>query len=359
MSIHIATCIFNKLPQRPLKRLLKCCQQRAFDYILPRKKQCLFYAKDVTLIKIVSQLFHNIGGFLMSLITCPECAHEVSAVAAACPNCGHPFAPPIVQRKVVVTEAPEREDFPRWIFIPLGLLGVVLLFVLIAFMRNEDDGRNINVSVNTQRPAGSTLESERVSTSSIPPSSSTVVVPPSSSMSVPPMSTTTTTTTAPPVSQQTIPGAPGATIAAPAPDKGTVTLDAKIQTNSGSIQPVKAERFYLLDKDLESILSEANIEDETGQGLVNAYGLSVVYPSRYAETNKKAASAIAKHIVYRAQTDGSGKASMKDVKPNSYYLYGITKTGTGFAVWSSPVSINAGQNELNLSPARLTEISAQ
>ncbi len=292
----------------------------------------------------------------MSLITCPECAHEVSAVAAACPNCGHPFAPPVVQRKVVVTEAPERDDFPKWIFIPLGLLGVVLLFVLIAFMRNnndEADGRNINVSINTQRPAGGSLNS--AATTSIP-SESAAVVPPSSTMSVPPMSTTTTTT-APPVSSQTVPSVPGSTITAPAPDKGTVTLEAKIATGSGNVQPVKAERFYLLDKDLESILSEANIEDETGQGLVNAYGLAVVYPSRYADINKKAASAIAKHIVYRAQTDASGKASMKDVKPDSYYLYGITKTGTGFAVWSSPVSINAGQNELNLSPARLTEIS--
>lgn len=294
----------------------------------------------------------------MSLITCPECAHEVSATATACPNCGHPFAAPVVHRKVVVTEAPERDDFPKWIFIPLGLLGVVLLFVLIAFMRRDDtaDGRNINVSINTQRPAGGSLESERVTTSSIPSQSSTVVVPPTSTTSVPPMSGSTTMT-APPTSTQTIPGAPASTIAAPAPDKGTVTLDAKIQTSSGNVQPVRAERFYLLDKDLESILSEAGIEDETGQGLVNAYGLAVVYPSRYADTIKKVASAVAKHIVYKTQTDGSGKASMKDVKPNSYYLYGITKTGTGFAVWSSPVSINAGQNELNLSPARLTEIS--
>ncbi len=289
----------------------------------------------------------------MSLITCPECAHEVSAVAAACPNCGHPFAPPVVQRKVVVTETPERDDFPKWIFIPLGLLGVVLLFVLIAFMRNNDetaDGRNINVSVNTQRPAGGNLTADRTTTT-VAPESATVVVPPSSTMSVPPMSGTT----APPTSSQNVPSVPGSTITVP--DKGTVTLEAKIATNSGGVQPVRAERFYLLDKDLESILNEANIEDETGQGVINAYGLAVVYPSRYADINKKAASAIAKHIVYRAQTDGSGKASMKDVKPDNYYLYGITKTGTGFAVWSSPVSINAGQNELNLSPARLTEIS--
>ncbi|MDQ6785669.1 MAG: hypothetical protein M3033_02460, partial [Acidobacteriota bacterium] len=96
---------------------------------------------------------------------------------------------------------------------------------------------------------------------------------------------------------------------------------------------------------------------ETGQGLVNAYGMAVLYPDKYGDTNKRAASAIAKHIVYKTTTDASGKASMKDVTPNSYYFYGITKTKNGFAVWSSPVSINAGQNALNLSPARLTEIS--
>jgi len=289
----------------------------------------------------------------MSLITCPECAHEVSATAAACPNCGHPFAPPaVVHRKVVVAEAPERDDFPKWIFIPLGLLGVVLLFVLFAYMRSDDDTanqRNINISVNTQRPGGAPLSNSTIGGTE----SQTVVVPPSSTTVVPP-----TTTTLPPAasSQTTIPGAPGQTITAPA-DKGSVTLEAKIATSSGSIQPVRAERFYLLDKDLESILSEANIQDETGQGLVNAYGLSVVYPDKYGDINKKAASAIAKHIVYRTQTDASGKASMKDVKPDSYYFYGITKTRTGFAVWSSPVNIIAGQNALNLSPARLTEIS--
>ncbi len=294
----------------------------------------------------------------MSLITCPECAHEVSATAAACPNCGHMFAPPVVHRKVVVAEAaPERDDFPKWIFIPLGLLGALLLFVLFAYMRNDEnaDSRNINVSVNTQRPSGAPL-SNSSTTTSIPSESSTVVVPPSTTTVAPPMTSSAPQTIAPPL-PLTATSIPGSSVSAPAPDKGTVTLDAKITTSSGSIQPVRAERFYLLDKDLESILSEAGINDETGQGLTNAYGLSVLYPDKYGDTKQKALSAINKHIVYRTQTDASGKASMKDVKPDSYYLFGITKTKTGFAVWSSPVSINAGQNALNLSPARLTEIS--
>ncbi|MDQ6786428.1 MAG: zinc ribbon domain-containing protein, partial [Acidobacteriota bacterium] len=189
----------------------------------------------------------------MSLITCPECAHEVSATASACPNCGHPFAPPaVVHRRVVVAEAPERDDFPKWIFIPLGLLGIILLFVLFAYMRNNDDTanqRNINVSINTQRPGGAPLSNST--------SAQTVTVPPSTTTVAPPM-TTTALPPAPP-SQTTITSVPGQSVTAPAPDKGSVTLEAKISTNSGSIQPVRAEKFYLLDKDLESILSEANI----------------------------------------------------------------------------------------------------
>lgn len=293
----------------------------------------------------------------MSLVTCPECAHEVSAVAAACPNCGHPFAPPaVLHRKVVVAEAPDRDDFPKWIFIPLGLLGVVLLFVLFAYMRSGDDTanqRNINISVNTQRPGGAPLSNS--TTASVPAESQTVVVPPSTTTAVPPM--TTTALPPAPSSQTSVTSVPGQAVTAPAPDKGSVTLEAKISTSAGSIQPVKGGSFYLLDKDLESILSEANIEDETGQGLVNAYGLSVLYPDKYADVKRRAESAVAKHIRYRTQTDATGKAAMKDVKPDSYYFYGITKTKNGFAVWSSPVNVIAGQNALNLSPARLTEIS--
>ncbi len=294
----------------------------------------------------------------MSLITCPECAHEVSTTANACPNCGHTFIKPIVQRNVVVAEAPprERDGVPKWIFIPLGLLGILLLFILLAYMRNSNDEeatqRNIGVNVATQRQANGSLGST-ARTDSAP---NEIVVPPSSSggqIIVPDTSAPATTTAPPPSSSQTVTTIPPSTIAS---DKGTVQLEAKIASKTGSVQPVKAERFYLLDKDLESILSDADIDDETGQGLTNAFGLSVVNPSKYGDTNKKAMNAINKHIVYRTQTDASGKAAMKDVKPDTYYLFGVTKTSNGFAVWSSPVTIQPGENSLVLPPVRLTEI---
>lgn len=287
----------------------------------------------------------------MSLIICPECAHEVSTTAAACPNCGHQFLPtvvhPPVQRNVVVSEVPrDREGFPPWAFIPLGVLGLGLVLLLFYMFKSNDQGTNVNVNLAART---SPVETTRETTVRSDTQPNQVIVPPSSDPNqvyIPPA--------APPSSDTTITSVPPETIA---PDKGTVNIEAKIATKSGDIQPVQKEKFYLLDKDLQSILSEANINDETGQGLNTAFGLSVVYPDKYRETNKKALDAINKHVKYDVLTDATGKAQMKGVKPDAYYLFGITKTRNGYAIWSSPVSIQPGDNKLVLDPVRMTEIS--
>lgn len=285
----------------------------------------------------------------MSLIICPDCGHEVSTAAAACANCGRPMIDPTIERNVVITEVPPpvREEFPKWIFIPLAVLGMVLIFALFVWMRNSDERTEVNVNVNADRRATTgntretretTVRNEAPNQVTIPPSDTTTVSNAPQTSSIPQSSSVTTV--------------PGENVST---DKGTVVVDAKISTKTGSIQPVRNEKFYLLDKDLEDILDDANIEDESGQGLKNAFGMSILYPDRFGDTRQKALSAIGKHTKYTALTDAGGKASIKDIKPDSYYLFGITKTKTGFAIWSSPVTITAGQNVLNLSPASITE----
>lgn len=286
----------------------------------------------------------------MSLITCPECAHEVSSTAASCPNCGHPFVKPAVQRNVIISDAPRESDgFPPWAFVPLGVLALVLIFMLFYFMKGGDETANSNISVNveTKRPSTDSKETT-IGTSSQP---NEVILPPSSApqqVIVPPSSSS-----APP-STSTVTSIPPDTIAS---NEGTVSVEAKVASKNGNIQPVSAEKFYLLDEDLQSILSDAGIVDETGQGLTTAFALSVVYPDRYSETRKKALDAINKHIKYNVTTDSSGKAQMKNVKPDSYYFFGIHKTANGYAVWSQPVAIQSGDNKLVLTPVRMTEVS--
>lgn len=290
----------------------------------------------------------------MSLTICPECAHEVSAAAVACPNCGHPFVrPTVAPPRVIVNEfVEENNGFPKWAFIPLGLLGVVLLFVLFAFMRNGDnEAGNVNIRIASQ-PSNSNVRETVVKSEPpttqvvVPPSSqpNTVVLPPAPSTSVP-----TTTTTVP------------STATALPPDKGTISLEAKVLGRSSSTaQPVRGTRFYLLKKDVEAVLSDANIEDESGQSsLATALGLATVYPDRYGDFSRKAMSAVGKNAAYNFTTDASGKANLKNVEPDNYYLFAVTKSGGGFVIWNSPITIQAGQNSLVLPPANPTEVSEQ
>lgn len=294
----------------------------------------------------------------MSMILCPDCGHEVSTAATACPNCGHPFAKPVIERKIVVADVPRKEGIPTWVFAVLGILGVLVLFILFAVMsRNNDDeaNRSVNVSLAANRSADNTLDTASRTTTdtqtlTVPPTtgSQSITVP---SASAPTTSAPSTVTTVPPSSSSTT-----VTTVPETPTTGTVVIDAKVATRTGAPQAVRNEKFYLLDKDLESILSEADIEPLEGQTLTNSFGLAVLYPARYGEFNSKALNAIKKHIKYNTLTDSGGKGQMKNITPDSYYLFGITKGRNGFAVWSSPVTIQAGENILNLSPQRMTEI---
>lgn len=293
----------------------------------------------------------------MSLIICPECGHEVSTAAVACQNCGRPIADPLLERNVVMAAVPPpvvREEFPKWAFIPIAALGLILLFTLFYFMSKNDETANTNVNISTtnRRPT------DTRETSSVRTEPNQINVPASdvpSSVSVPQTQPQPQTQTRVP---STVTNVPSETTTVKT-DKGIVNFQAKIMTKNGGTQAVKNERFYLLKKDLEEVLEDADIEDDTGQGLRNAFGLSVLFPQRYRETNQKAMAEIKKNIVYSTSTGAGGEGMIKDIKPDNYYLFAITKTRDGFAIWSSPVNIIAGENLLNLSPAQMTEIKPE
>jgi hypothetical protein len=279
----------------------------------------------------------------MSLVFCPECSHEISTGAVACPNCGLPLRsnPAVVERSVVTRAS--GEGFPAWAWVPIGVVGLLILILFFFMLRGSDDTANMNVAVNARR--ANQISDTR--TSSVPPTDGQTVSVPGSA---PPTATE-------PGSVTTVPGTSTSQPSAPPPTKGAVTVNARIMPPRGAApQPARSARFFLLDKDVESILSDAGIEPIEGNDLTASLGLAAVYPDRYGDFQRAAMRAIAASAKYSFTTDGSGKAEAANVEPSSYYLFGVQRVGRGFALWNSPVSVIPGTNVLNLSPQMVTEI---
>ena len=283
----------------------------------------------------------------MSLIYCPECGHEISNNAVACPNCGRPInGVPAVERKVVV--AHRRPDgVPTCAIGVIGVLGILLVFLLIAYWsHSNDENANTALRVNAN-----------INRESVPSRQTAVESAPSSVTSVPPTTIESAPSTASVPPSETSVG--GSQVALPAtPTKGSAVIQATVITRNNSQQPVRGQRFYLLDKDVESILSEANVEPIEGQTLTASLGLAAIYPDRYSDFQQRALRAIKNHIKYAGTTDSNGKARLDGIKPDAYYLYGVVKAGNGFAIWSSPVSIQPGDNVLDLTPQQITEVNS-
>jgi hypothetical protein len=223
---------------------------------------------------------------------------------------------------------------------------VLLIVVLFLLFRGPSDDANVNVAMNARRQAEANRD---IHTTSVPPTESqTTTVPqtsyPTTISSAPVDTTVPSTTTAAPV--------------APPPTKGTVAIRAQIVTRKGATQPARAARFYLLDKDIETILSEARVEPIEGNSLSASLGLAAVHPDQFPEFRQAMARALAAHTKYSGTTDSAGSARLANIAPKEYYLFAITRVGNGFALWNSPVSVAPGDNNLDLSPASVTEIES-
>ena len=270
----------------------------------------------------------------MPIVNCPECGHDVSTAAVACPGCGKPLGISTAPARPVVARVDKQEQgIPPWAFVAFGVIAVLVLFFIFAMMGREDEleTANTNIRVGVEGDRAESSGTDRVDTD-LPSYDSTMPDPPTS--------------------------VPGSQTSVAQPEKGVVRIDAKVVSASGDPRPVGNEKFYLLENDLERILSDAGLRPIEGNSLANSLGLAVMYPDRYGDFHSQALDAINENIEYSGMTDSAGKAELSNVDPGRYYLFAITKTADGFAIWSSPVAVNAGENNLNLAPQRLNEIRA-
>ena len=133
-----------------------------------------------------------------------------------------------------------------------------------------------------------------------------------------------------------------------------IPIKVAIIYSLGGAQAVAREDFYLLNKDAIQIwkqgglMNDVKIGDSTmsGEKLFKIYfmadRINVIdnkKPSKYFEPLKP-------HVVKTVTTDFEGDATFESVPEGNYFIYGVTETRGGYAVWSYQVSTNENKTVL-------------
>ncbi|HSK74510.1 MAG TPA: hypothetical protein VK892_22605, partial [Pyrinomonadaceae bacterium] len=107
-------------------------------------------------------------------------------------------------------------------------------------------------------------------------------------------------------------------------------------------RPASKTKFYLLDAEIETILSKAGLKEVQPWDLVGTYAMAntraesseykELYKQKYKDFHIAAEMALKPHIIQTVVTDTEGKARFKAFTPGKYYLFGIAKINMGFSI---------------------------
>lgn len=119
----------------------------------------------------------------------------------------------------------------------------------------------------------------------------------------------------------------------------TIQIKAAIIYKMGGVQPVARTKFYLLNKSLAEIKKDVKGNSEPEE----IPGMPLNYKSSYMRwlDSKEVQAAIEPHIVKTLTTDFEGTGKFEDVPAGTYYIFGVTETRGGFALWDTKIDTNS------------------
>jgi hypothetical protein len=149
----------------------------------------------------------------------------------------------------------------------------------------------------------------------------------------------------------------------------SISVEAGLVYKAGNVTPVARTVFYVLDASFSDILRKANIELPFDSGKDNPSYFEVLYPSMSVdlfgfasaqmEKIKRASSspttekmikfyedsiaAMAPHIIGKETTDFGGKARFSQLRPSTYYVFGVYAAPNNSLAWN--VKVNASDSD--------------
>jgi chromosome segregation ATPase len=130
------------------------------------------------------------------------------------------------------------------------------------------------------------------------------------------------------------------------------SMKVEVQFLNNRNRPAGFTEFFLVGSDLDQILADAGIRLPANEGIgsyAEYWARSVQRGYRFPGAAASIRNALANESVLRIKTNSLGEANIENVKAGRYFLVGASTLGQVGVVWSKPIDISNGVNNVNLS----------
>jgi hypothetical protein len=130
------------------------------------------------------------------------------------------------------------------------------------------------------------------------------------------------------------------------------SMKVEVQFLNNRNRPAGFTEFFLVSRDLDQVLAEARIRLPANEGIgsyAEYWARSVQRGYRFPGAAASIRNALANESVLRIKTNSLGEANIENVKAGRYFLVGASTLGQVGVVWSKPIDLSSGVNNVNLS----------
>jgi len=131
----------------------------------------------------------------------------------------------------------------------------------------------------------------------------------------------------------------------------SLQLQAKVQFLDNKNRPAGFTEFFLVEDTLDTIMANEGIQVPTGAGIQSPaeyWARSVQRGYRFPGVAAKIRNALARASLKRIKTNSLGEGNLDNLPAGRYYVVGASTLGQVGVVWSKPVTLNSGDNRINL-----------
>jgi len=127
---------------------------------------------------------------------------------------------------------------------------------------------------------------------------------------------------------------------------GSLAIQAGIVYRYGAPQPVARTEFVILDDDPEAIITRAGIQGKKTWAMPR---MSIMQSFLFMQQGgnwydgERALSSLKPHVVAGGTTDFNGNLLLTGLPAKRLYIFGMTQTRGGWAIWNVWIEIKAGQ----------------